>query len=747
MIRNDMHSKRICIAMAGFFILVAIVSFLNYQMDDERYFMLYDYINIPEDADLEGGVINIYENTGLSEGDTIAEIPAMHVDAGSYIIDVDHQGDEDFDAVIYDGERELIHFVLPKEELNSRLAFSADDNIYNLRIIYKYAGKGRNTVKRTILYSEEGPFYYDTILFSVLLILAAGIISYVLIKRDFFRLPISERLVIAFSILMLIFVNYPFFRPFSIPYGDIAYHSARIEGIYRGWKSGHCPVFFYPDIAHGRGMIGALYPHLFFTIPAILRMIRISPEAAIRVWLMLINTSTAASAYFSTKIITSDKRISVITMMLYLLLPYRITTMIWKDAYGEALAIIFIPMVIAGLYETIYGNRKNWPILALGISGIIESHILSTIQMAIVCISIGLVSIWRLIRTGRIFQMVYTVLAVVLLNLWYIVPFLSYYTSDINVNANQPAMDLSSISYYMAQILQLSPNLHASTQAQHQIGTIGLWLVLIVLLAIYLLLRDTHMNEKMVFSSKVLFVGFFFLLMSTKIFPWQTLEKFQGIHDFMGMFEFAPRFLLTGESLMLLGAIVVYATSGGIKYKRAVWVIILIVALFQGFIITDAYLARQESFIDAREYRFQPDIADGIKYDFYAPEGYDYDNFNDKVTSPHAEISDYKHIGRHTEFAYKADVDTYIEIPLVIYEGYKAKLKETNSDLCISKGSMGCIRVDVPGGSEKQTVNIDYVENPSWRLLIIVSVVSFILMTIIWLRQPSIKLTIPGLRP
>ena len=42
--------------LSGFIILfIAAIAFLNFQMDDERYYGLYDYVSVPENADFSGG--------------------------------------------------------------------------------------------------------------------------------------------------------------------------------------------------------------------------------------------------------------------------------------------------------------------------------------------------------------------------------------------------------------------------------------------------------------------------------------------------------------------------------------------------------------------------------------------------------------------------------------------------------------------------------------------------------------------
>ena len=92
---EEIIKRRILIILTVFIGVVVSFTYLNIQIDDERYYGFYEYEGYPENADLDSGVVTVDDNMGLTEGSVIAEIPAMHVDAGTYILDVDHQNDND----------------------------------------------------------------------------------------------------------------------------------------------------------------------------------------------------------------------------------------------------------------------------------------------------------------------------------------------------------------------------------------------------------------------------------------------------------------------------------------------------------------------------------------------------------------------------------------------------------------------------------------------------------------------------
>ena len=115
-------------------IFIMIITFLNTRTDDELYYMIYNFEGASESADTSLGVLTVTQDTGLKDGDIICEIPAIHIERGKAVIDIDHQGDVDSTVRVMDGENVIEEFVLPADELETRLSFESDKDIYNLKV-------------------------------------------------------------------------------------------------------------------------------------------------------------------------------------------------------------------------------------------------------------------------------------------------------------------------------------------------------------------------------------------------------------------------------------------------------------------------------------------------------------------------------------------------------------------------------------------------------------------------------------
>ena len=720
------YIKRRVLAVLLLFIGIVIISaFLNAQTDDEIYYGFYEYNDYPENADFDGGVVTVDETMGMTKGDTIASTPAIHVDAGSYILDVDHQNDEDFEAIVYDGDKEIQRIVLPASEINTRATFVSNDNLYNMHVVYSYNGCGSVTLKRSVLYAE-GLFYTDTILFAVMMILGACSVAYIIIRNVDKELNNKERAYWAILLLFVICVNYPYYRPFWHPGPDAAFHLARIEGIFNELRNGQFPVALFTDALHGRGSIATLYPQLFLYFPAMLRFLHVSLDGAIRAFFILINIMTCATSYYAAKRITGDRYISLAAMMIYCLLPYRLLAMTWRNAYGEAQAMVFMPIVVAGLYDILVRDKNRWPVIVLGVSGVLQSHVISTMNTIVLCVLCGILLIDVIIIQRRYLQILLAVGFTFLINLWYIVPFIIYLRSDVGISEQMMTQDFSQESYYVSQLLRLFP-VHDS-----HFYTMGAGLAVLVACAVYIVFSRRRWGKVDRFNLALLMIGLLYVFMELKVFPWPALQKISGVEYLTKMVKFPARLSVISQPVLLYFAI---NTLSDYKYslprRKLLIIAAIILTVFQGCYIVDSFMKEIEPFTDQTEMRFEADVADQHSYD-YVPTGYWEEEFGDVPESPDAIITDYRHNYTESSFEYTSETDTYVEMPLLYYLGYQAT--DNGNRLVIDKGDKAKLKIHLPASDSTTKVELKFRMPKEWYYLYFVSLVSIVIFTVIAMK-------------
>ncbi|MDE5893800.1 MAG: hypothetical protein K2H45_12840, partial [Acetatifactor sp.] len=225
--------------------------------------------------------------------------------------------------------------------------------------------------------------------------------------------------------------SYPLFVP-TVGFGhDLNFHLYRIEGIKDGLLSGQFPVRLHPTHNHGYGYISSsVYPELFLYFPALLRLLGASPVMAYNTFLTMINAVTAWIMYVCAKGITRSRYGGLLASVLYTLSTWRIMNLYYRAALGEALAMVFFPVLLYGLYLLLTGDHRKWWVLALGCSGIFQSHIISTVFAAFTILAAAAVYCREFLQKQRFLGFVRAGVLTVLLNLWYLVAFVTYYLGE-----------------------------------------------------------------------------------------------------------------------------------------------------------------------------------------------------------------------------------------------------------------------------------------------------------------------------
>lgn len=715
------ENKRLAGIACVLILIVLIVCFLKQQMDDERYFMMYDFENVPEAAYDAGGILHASQDV-MKPGEVICTLPVMHLEPGVYHLQVSHQQDTYSIIKIMDREKEIASFELPASETDSLFEFRSDKDIYHLEIQFIYNG-GSVDIKHAYL-RADGLFYTDTIAWGLIIILLIICGFFYCLKKDIISMSDRERVYVLCFPVLFVFFNYVFLREYwmSGSGGDFSFWTGRIEQTKNELLRGQFPVQIYGDALGGHGVLGTLYPGLFVYIPAILRMMHISMESTLRMFFMMINGATMYTSYYAVKRISNNRAAALIGMIVYMTLPYRIGCLYFRFAYGEVLAMIFIPLVILGMYEIAVGDKRHWMVLVIGLTGILQSHILSMALTAFMCLLMGVLMIRSLIKEGRYISLIKTILAFIVLNLWYLLPFVECYGYELGLEQSFAVWDFYNETYDPALLFSLFSSM-ASVNERYKAPMIGIALWILLLLLLYSIIFDKKRNDRDLFIRDLFCVSLLFLFMQSRCFPWQTLQKFESIKSVIQMIQFPIRFgQIAQAGLAIDGAVAIAEYELYEKHIKKIGYFLIIPACILMIFITDCWVMTGLSDGGKGSLKLVPDI-DLLEYEDYALAAYDRGNYPDEPIST-AEINNYVKDGTHVEFDYISDGDAFADIPMQAYPGYRA-YDVSGHELGISAGDGAILRVSLPKNNGKQEhVIIDYSQPFRWRVVLVISLAS-----------------------
>ena len=207
----------------------------------------------------------------------------------------------------------------------------------------------------------------------------------------------------------------------------------------------------------------------------------------------------------------------------------------------------FLPLIVVGVY-LIYNSKKprinEWIYLALGMSGIILSHVLTCEIVFVNLIILCIVLLKRTLKKERIMAFIKAAIMCLVLTIWYLLPFIDYFVSQETIVQAGDLRLLDNSSQEIIDIFQL----FAPGNEGWKCITLGAALILSLGITLYCLYKYSSKegNEKAIFCIKIFSAfGIVNTLFICKFFPWGSIQQILGIDGLgyqVGSIQFSWRF-------------------------------------------------------------------------------------------------------------------------------------------------------------------------------------------------------------
>lgn len=312
-----------------------------------------------------------------------------------------------------------------------------------------------------------------------------------------------------FILLALLFILPMLIHGF-IPCGDDwGYHIDRIIEISNNMRHGNFFPMIYTYTFRKIGyLLGAFYPWITLLPFAILKNLISNQVVAIALgFAFYIFISLNLTFHVSNKVF-KNKLQSLLTSTIYVFSGYVLVDCYQRMALGEFLSLMFLPVAVYGFYAVFFGNEKEWPYLAFGMSVIILSHVLSTFITSLMFAIIAIVLFhWINNRKQRFIRLGFAILTCIASSAIFLFPFAE---QELYQSFGQPSPNpLQGTNFGDLVISSLNGNGYA-------LGPI----IILVLLFGLILWKELGLVEK---SSYV--IGTIALIISSSLFPWSSLNK------------------------------------------------------------------------------------------------------------------------------------------------------------------------------------------------------------------------------
>ncbi len=468
---------------------------------------------------------------------------------------------------------------------------------------------------------------------------------------------------------------------FDIKQGDGILHISRLMGTYQALLEGQkFPNIMY-NFCNGFGYCwNIFYSPLTAFLPLIFKIFIQSFSLCLKLFMICTIFISGITMYKFTKETTKSNKIGVISGILYITVPYKLTNMYLRVAIGELAAFIFFPLIFLGINNIINKvNRRDY-YFSIGVVGLIFTHNISTLIISV------LGFIYLLLNIKKIDKIVIKKLCI---NFLFIISITCFFWAPM-IEAISKVQYEVFIPNRMGSIESLSRNGLDFTQIFYS-NTKDSLIFNIGILNLIFLFSSLYSYKKVKKKYKYIYCIFFALgvlsiIMATKYFPWRITPFI------FGMIQFPWRFI--GVSSFFISFVCSINISILIKNIRTWHILLIIVA--QVFNIAIIFVPRLKYDLDFNENDYwygdemvlEKEVINSAcaSYEYLPSKAQDNreyvlnrDRYKALICSGNAKINIQFKNGTHMNI-YLSDIkeDTVIELPYIYYPGYRIKMIANN---------------------------------------------------------------------
>lgn len=467
---------------------------------------------------------------------------------------------------------------------------------------------------------------------------------------------------------------------------DVRFHLNSLQGVYDGLRGGQFPVKIWVNALEGYGYAAPLfYPNLFFYLPALLMLLGVGLVPAYCVFLTGIVMAAAGTMYLFAKKFLQSPALSLLAALLFVGGQYFYYDLFYRAGVSEALALIFIPVVLHGMYNMFFeGFDRPW-ILLLGVVAITYCHTITMVFTALFLIVVCLCSYKRFFFDKSWWKKVGILMVLYLLaTSYFFLPFLEQLASG--------EFSFSSSGIYPAEYALSFTELFTSVSGLGIFTLLGLFL--------RLFLRKTAENApRLKLIDGMLITLAILIFISSQYFPWKIFEKVLQLVQF-------PWRIYTIASAIAPVCLVLILRELFVSPKTFFAVNVILVGCmaiynFSYLNIENEFVQPSYGYIGAGEWL--PDTE--LKYQLI----YDSD-FSQEILDSAGNSVEYDRAENSVRFVFSAKTGESYTLPLLWYKGYTATVTLADGSIvqaecfasdmgltCVTSPADGVICVDYTG--------------------------------------------------
>ncbi len=476
----------------------------------------------------------------------ILKTPSFPLKAGAYTLLIDYTATEDqMFRILNDYSSDWIDYPtgrLKRGYTRSDYDFVIKRDLDDVDITVQYLPSGGSIdIKGISISGSTKPLKK----WFFILIALFACIDLIYLKRDVLRHNRNTALALLGLILI---TSLPLFV-YGTDGSDLPYSLLRIEGLYKTLISGQFPTRMNTFILDGAGYPGSIfYGDIFLYPAALLRMAGFNVTEVWKIIVFLLNSATALIAYFCFKGINGNNKLAHIMTFAYCSAPFHMEAVYYRGALGEMTAYVFFPVIAYALYKiyTCEPDKKSSgrlsTILALGLSAVLCSHLLSTEMLGILLIILFILLYKKSFTKNVLITLVKAGFKTVLISLYYLVPFVEYFLKVPTRISDTVAEDLIPIQArgtYISEFFSFLTFFDKADRVPFNPDGPGLILIAAFIAGITMWIgskADRTLKISLIMSAITMFIA-------SNLFPWDFLIGHTSIGRLMSQVQHPTRYI------------------------------------------------------------------------------------------------------------------------------------------------------------------------------------------------------------
>ena len=501
--------------------------------------------------------------------------------------------------------------------------------------------------------------------------------------------------------------------------GDIAFHLSRIKGLSSIFSG---PINFTTFNSYGSG-VNYFYPYFTLFPSVIFYWITNNLIVSYILYVWVLNVCTILLMFYYGQKFLKRVDAAFLFSCLYTFYSYRTIDIYHRSAIAEAIALTIMPVVLYYAYKMIYEKATAAIPLAISMSLLVYTHVLSTFMCAFF---IGMMIIGKLIvnklnkeETIRlVLEMSKAVGMTILLTAYFWYPM---FRQIMVQSINEP--DKTTLQH---QALNVSDSLIGAMNNDLTTFTVGI-IGIISLICPLFFFKGFNRKEKVIYLSAVVS-----WLLSTKFFPWSLLQNTP-----IQMIQFPWRIL---GFQVLFGSLIlsfVFMKSTSAKQRKVVNITAIVLLLLA---VSAATKANYEHKVVTQRDHLVMNQENLIRYTTLLPGGlYDYAPTEALQYKEHLQNHEVR-IGKewHTMpyqvmdskivYTVHESKGQKITLPVFDYWGTVAKVNGQKREIDNSEGL-----VSIEGTQGETIIEVSSIYPPTMKLAFLISLCSYLFLLISFL--------------